>query len=216
MSTLDKSLTDAEQYAVWCEQTRALFAHTVPQRCGSADRTSAHTSKSGSSTNGEEFDASLQAGAPGTEDGGDFPYCFYMRMLSCGGRREAIQTSCDDSRGFCSEDGGSFFSSLSEEQEGQKLYVDEDALTARLASKLKTHARTIRSKQQEQIPATLPVESVNWPYRDGSVEVLAAAVNEELHEMLMYVRHRNMLAEQLRRQLVETRRLLLQQGEAPS
>ncbi|KAF5221035.1 hypothetical protein ECC02_005901 [Trypanosoma cruzi] len=222
MRLSDTALSDAERYAVWCEQIRALFGVSGREEEGrevleDEDRLFAGSVRSGiSDTGANKHPKQGRRDA----DGGEFPYCFYMRMLSSGKGERApkevnaeAQRYCGDTLGCGSDsDGVSFFS----RQQRREVFVDEDTLAARIASNLNAYARRLRREHYEDAPEVPVVEVNQWTFRDGRVEALSAKVNEELHELLMYVRRRNLLAEQLRRQLVHTKQLLLYQKEATS
>lgn len=201
MEAHDTALSDAERYAVWCEQTRALFAVAERASFGEEEK-SGHLDEdrtSASADNGAG-DGDDTWGKQSRNDDGEFPFCFYLRMLSCGKRGEK---TCEMSDVNCSD---SHFSSVLDQR--TPLRIDNDALAARLTSKLNTYARTLRRNLPEETPLAVKGDNTGWVFRDGSVEVVAAKVNEELHEMLMHVRRHNMLSEQLRRQLVQTKQLL--------
>ncbi|KAH9601435.1 hypothetical protein LSM04_001837 [Trypanosoma melophagium] len=212
MELADTTLSEAEKYALWCEQIRALFfpVTNVKHNAEEVPMNSNNTSSCSSISNSLDMNNI-------NNDGDDFPYCFYMRMLSSGKKRSDQQSISDNSLSHSysrSSSCNSQFSSVSQQQQQQQRYIDEDAYAARLASKLQTQARAIRKEQEKEVPGDMPSDGVQWPFRDGTVEAIAATVNEELHEMLMYVRKRNLLSEQLRRQLTQTKLLLLRQKEA--
>ncbi|EKF31815.1 hypothetical protein MOQ_004344 [Trypanosoma cruzi marinkellei] len=223
MRLSDTTLSEAERYAVWCEEIRTLFGVSGGEEeedrevLEDDDRLFAGGVSSGiSDTDANKHPKRGRKDA----DGGEFPYCFYMRMLSSGKEERApkevnpaAQRYSGDNIGCGSDsDGVSFVS----RQQQQRVFVDEDKLAARIASKLNVYARRLRREHHEDSPEAPVVESNQWTFRDGRVEALSAKVNEELHELLMYVRRRNLLAEQLRRQLVHTKQLLLYQKEATS
>ncbi|ESL09255.1 hypothetical protein TRSC58_03028 [Trypanosoma rangeli SC58] len=203
MNPSDTTLSDAERYSIWCEQVRDLFAST-------------HTGK-------EVEAASTEAERPGegssVEDNGEFPYCFYMRMLSSG-KKEAMTHGINGTHHICSSglDSGSGsdcsdYASSAAQHRGRQMFIDEDALAMRLTSKLNAHARKLRREHDERDPEVPQVGNNQWSYRDGKVEAIACKMNEELHELLMYVRRQNMLAQQLHRQLVQSKQLILQQKQ---
>ncbi|RNF09627.1 uncharacterized protein Tco025E_07233 [Trypanosoma conorhini] len=205
MNPSETTLSDAERYSIWCEEVRALFS---PTGTGEEDDAAA-----------TEADRPQEWGR--AEDGGEFPYCFYMRMLS-GGSKEAVTHGMPDAHRSCSSGIGSVNGggrsdccSSTSQHKGRQILIDEDALAARVAAKLNAHARKLRRKHEENRAEVRQVADNLWNFRDGRVEAVASKVNEELHELLMYVRRRNLLAEQLRRQLVQTKQLLLQQKEKP-
>ncbi|CBH14520.1 hypothetical protein, conserved [Trypanosoma brucei gambiense DAL972] len=185
------TMSETERYTVWCEQVRALFTR---EPCGA-----------------------VEDAADSNNDDAYFPECFYMRMLGalkkCGGDGVAVERS---RRSSISSD--SCFSSVSQ----QRNRVDEDVLASRLASKLEAHARVLSRQRQRQQQkrqeeaATVRRTATRLPFRDCAVEAKVAAINEDLHDALLYVRQRNMLSNQLRRQLEETRRLLVMQVPSSS
>ncbi|ORC92014.1 uncharacterized protein TM35_000042280 [Trypanosoma theileri] len=212
MKLANTDLSEAEEYAIWCEQTRALF-FPVANGKQSAEEIPMNSNNGSSSSGSGSSSSSIDVNMNENKDNDDFPYCFYMRMLGSGKRESDQQQASDSSfsQNYSrSSSVNSQFSSISQQQR----YIDEDAYAARLTSKLQTQARAIRREQRNKVPDIIPSDNVQWPFRDGTVEAIAATVNEELHEMLMYVRKRNLLSEQLRRQLTQTKFLLAQQNEA--
>ncbi|RNF09036.1 hypothetical protein TraAM80_02433 [Trypanosoma rangeli] len=203
MNPSGSALSDAEQYSIWCEQVRDLFTSTGTGKGIEAASTEAEPLGEGSSV----------------EDGGEFSHCFYMRMLSSG-KEEAMTHGMNDTLQSCSSglgsDSGSDRSdyvSSAAQLKGRQIFIDEDALAMRLASKLSAHARKLRREHDERHPEVPQVSNNQWSFRDGKVEAIACKMNEELHELLMYVRRQNLLAQQLHRQLVQSKQLILQQKQ---
>ncbi|KAG8341673.1 hypothetical protein TRVL_07498 [Trypanosoma vivax] len=193
MTGTEINLTDAERYSLWCEEVRMLF---------------------GVATNDEVRHAKCGEGGQCIDEE-YFPYCFYMRMLGALCQKEnsgdALNASGDGNLSSrSSESRESCFSSVSQQQ----AYLDEDALASRLTVKLQAFLRTLKrdKKKEEERTQSSRLEGANlWSFRDATVEAQWAAVNEELHELFMYARRRNLLSQRVRHQLQQTRQLILMQ-----
>nr|CCC92987.1 unnamed protein product [Trypanosoma congolense IL3000] len=137
------------------------------------------------------------------EDEHFFPYCFYVRMLGSVGKGAEAAGAWSQQSGE-SED--SQFSSISQ----RYAHADEDAVASRLTTKLQAHARSLVKQQEKQrhVENLIHSAKLKLPFRDCAVEAKVAAINEDLHDMLLYVRRQNMLASELRRRLRQTQQLL--------
>lgn len=202
-ASTDNAASETDRYHNWCDHIQRVLSHP---HTSVFDRVSESDSYSRLPVPGD-----VEKGNEKEED--EYPWCFFSRMMS---RVNDSPVFDEDEPAYnhmladsCSVDAEDF-SSIS-----QRHYVplrNEDEGMEILSKKIK-------EKQSIQGRSTRPQEPLRYGTAfcgDAKVERLYAQFNEELSEILSFVRERNALSEQLRSQLVRAQSVKVLLASSPA